>query len=590
MKNSKHYYLTFKRLIFATIGITVSTVFTGGKSHAQQEGKIVNEPFLPQINRMVINEIMADPTPVTGLPDAEWIELFNQSEVPLRLMNWKIRVGTVQKILPDSLLPAGEYVVVCSSLTAPEMRKFGRTIVLESFPALRNSGNLVLLKDEENNTVDSIQYSDKWYMDASKREGGWSLERIDPSRDCGQALNWRASQDPGGGTPGRRNSIFRENRDLTPPGISSATVIHPQAVEIRFSECMDTRTTGNKLNFHLSEGLGHPDSLSLSGEETIRLSWKNPLAVNLKYLLTTRNLTDLCGNGLTGNEIGICRIVLKTGDLLINEILFDPWPGGSDFIEIYNNSEQEIPLDKIIAGSRNPTGAISNTVPLSGTQHSIPPGEVRALTTDTSGIFRFYPSSFHHSLFQVSRLPAFNNDKGTVVLLSDSLSILDELTYSVEMHSPLMVDPEGISLERVSPERAASDPGNWHSAASAAGFATPGYKNSQFCTQPGKRTRLHFSQDHISPNYDGYMDELVIGYELPSPGWFMTCRVFNASGILQFCLINNALAGTSGKLIWNGKNERGQLLQPGPYLMHMELFHLSGQKESHRKVVVLTAR
>jgi len=584
MKKLVNHYLTFNRLILSTIGIF--GVFIN--LLAQNSQKPLAFQSLTTGTGIVINEIMADPTPVVGLPDTEWIELYNKGNFPVRLKDWKIAVGVNFKLLPDSVIPADQYAILCSAIAAPEMRKFGRTIALPSFPALRNSGNQIVLKDAGNVMVDSIDYSDRWYGVPAKKEGGWSLERIDPERTCGQALNWKASEDPSGGSPGRLNPVYQPNSDTTPPWITSTSVINPQKVEIRFSEWMNPLMIRNKMNYSLPSGFGNPDSIYLSDEKTVVLFWGKRLEGNITYRLKTANLTDLCGNLLNGNEADICLTILKEGDLLINEILFDPWPGGADFLEIWNKTKQSVPLDKIVVATRDVTGVLKSFVSFDHEGLMINPDGLMALTTDTISLKQLYFAREPQVVRQVSRLPAFNNDKGSVVLLSDSLTVLDELHYTSEMHHPLLLDPEGVSLERISPDKPAADPFNWHSAASAAGYATPGSTNSQYCPRRTGKTKITFLQTYISPNQDGVNDELVIQYETPAPGWMMTCHVFDASGRLYMILRNNMLSGISGEFSWNGRDEQDHQLPPGPCIVNFEMFNLSGEKENHKKVMVIT--
>jgi hypothetical protein len=44
---------------------------------------------------------------------------------------------------------------------------------------LTGSGTSVVLYNKEGQLVEYVNYSDSWYNDESKNEGGWSLERID---------------------------------------------------------------------------------------------------------------------------------------------------------------------------------------------------------------------------------------------------------------------------------------------------------------------------------------------------------------------------------------------------------------------------
>lgn len=43
---------------------------------------------------VLIHEIMADPSPIVGLPNAEYVELRNTSSQPIELFRWKIDNGT----------------------------------------------------------------------------------------------------------------------------------------------------------------------------------------------------------------------------------------------------------------------------------------------------------------------------------------------------------------------------------------------------------------------------------------------------------------------------------------------------------------
>src|SRR5215467_5446962 len=84
---------------------------------------------------VVIDEIMADPSPQIGLPNNEWIELKNTSNQPIDLQGWRIGDATSQSgAMPDFSLQPDSFVIVCSGSAMSAMSAFGTTISVTSFP------------------------------------------------------------------------------------------------------------------------------------------------------------------------------------------------------------------------------------------------------------------------------------------------------------------------------------------------------------------------------------------------------------------------------------------------------------------------
>ncbi len=42
---------------------------------------------------------MADPSPVVGLPEVEFLEIYNRTEYPIDLSNWILKMGDEEKYL-----------------------------------------------------------------------------------------------------------------------------------------------------------------------------------------------------------------------------------------------------------------------------------------------------------------------------------------------------------------------------------------------------------------------------------------------------------------------------------------------------------
>jgi len=330
--------------------------------------------------------------------------------------------------------------------------------------------------------------------------------------------------------------------------------------------------------------------VTISVERNVLLAWNRALTCNDSYDLLFENLSDQCGNLLDKNQVEVAWISIEKGDVVINEILFNPWPQGSDFVEIYNVSSKKIESRRLLLATRDDKGQLKNLISLEGAGTVLEQGAYLAVTADSEAVFSGYHTLCRPCIRQLPSMPPYNNDKGCAVLLGDSLQILDEFTYSEKMHHPLLHTVEGVSLERIHPGGSGQSPNNWHSASSECGFATPGYQNSQYQEEPVKKTEIIFEQTAFSPNGDGYNDELHILYKTILPGWMANCRIFDRSGRLIFKLLDNSMLGTSGIIHWNGEDESGHKLPCGPYVVLIELFDLNGKNERYKKAVILTEK
>jgi Lamin Tail Domain len=173
---------------------------------------------------VVINEIMADETPQVGLPAAEFIELYNNSTKNLDLAGWTISDGSSTATLSTLILTPGQYVILCATTQVVNFTSYGTTLGVTSIPSLNNAGDPLTLKNNLGTTIDYVNYSDTWYNDGTKDDGGWTLEQINPNAGCLNASNWSASNDVAGGTPGAVNSIYNTTPDVTPPTIVSSNL------------------------------------------------------------------------------------------------------------------------------------------------------------------------------------------------------------------------------------------------------------------------------------------------------------------------------------------------------------------------------
>ena len=372
-----------------------------------------------------------------------------------------------------------------------------------------------------------------------------------------------------------------------------------QNVEIRLeaSETGSSTSTSNKyLKAFFRMNTGIETLFATNGENTG--NWGTAVSMQSGISGDSVQIVVKIANQYSSDKVILDHISVKAeekkyppaepGDVVINEVLFNPFPGGNDFVEIYNRSTREISVNKLFLASRDKNLKLSQVYSLAGKKMVLLPGNYLAVTNDTTRIFPFYWIECRGCFQQISQIPSFNDDEDYVVLLNENQEILDELFYSEKMHNPFVANPEGISLERVSFNRPASEAGNWASASTVAGYATPGYQNSQQENQDLNRPKIMFSPDAFSPNHDGFNDEYCIDYLLEKSGYMANVTIFDSSGRFVVDLAKNEILGTQGKIIWNGEDKTGQRQQTGVYVVLLEIYHTNGKIYHFKDGVVLT--
>ena len=278
------------------------------------------------------------------------------------------------------------------------------------------------------------------------------------------------------------------------------------------------------------------------------------------------------------------------GDILISEVLFDPYPGGVDFVELYNQSEKDIRLDHLFLSARDADANLQKIICLATQEIFFPSKSYLVLSEDEKKVLVFYDTTCPECFLKLPAIPAFNNDAGNVVLLNDSLEVVDEMRYSTSMHHSLLVDTEGVSLERISFDQEALDRSNWVSAAAPARFATPGFENSMAENAVSDHDMILLEPRSFSPNGDGYKDYLSISYRFKSPDYVANLKIFDWHGMPVCDLVRNEPVGTSGEWIWTGKQKDGKRSRLGVYIVLLELYDQNGMVKRFKKACSITDR
>lgn len=568
-----------------TYNLIVSTMedVSGNDTVNQSTNFVYFVPEIPVAGDVIITEIFPDPTPVIGLPELEFVEVFNRSGKYFDLTGWKLGDASADGTVLSGVLGPGEYKVLCASSSQPF---FPNSIAVSSFPSLNNAGDDVVLKDNLNVELDRVSYTDAWYQDDAKADGGYTLERINPNLICSSAANWKASTSGTGGTPGLQNSVFSNAPDVSAPMLENVFAEAPNVLTLVFSEPMDAASLQN-AGMVAETGLTETNRFVL-GSQPMEMSFlfTPNFAPSQTYSFTLSNVEDCAGNTANFEGEFILPDLPAAGDVVINEILFDPVTGGSDYVEVYNRSNKVFDLfEWQLANLSNDTIANKKKI----LDHKIlKPGEYVCVTADKNQVVSYYPSSVGGQILE-SELPSYNNDSGTVILLTDFV-VLDRVSYSDDWHFSLLDSKDGKSLERLNALDLSNNASNWHTAAESVGFGTPGKENSQFVplSEAGDFT---LPNKVFSPDNDGFEDVLQMRYSMEETELLGTIHIFDDNGRLVRKLMENEYLGTEGMIAWDGVNDEGTKASIGQYIVVFEAFQPNGGAQfAARKVCVLAGK
>jgi hypothetical protein len=543
---------------------------------------------------VLITEVFPDPTPVIGLPQSEFIELKNVSATPFNLKDWRISDGNSSSSIPvNFILQPDSVVILCTSSAAIIYGIYGSSIGISNFPALDNDADLVSIRSKEGYLIHAISYNKAWYQNDLKSNGGWTLEIIDTNNPCAGSINWKASADPSGGTPGKRNSSNGNNPDGIAPALLRTHSFDSITIIAVFDETIDSLSASLVTNYHLNKNIQPVVAIPIGPLFTeVILKFKNKLISNTVYDLTAQNISDCSGNtiGIRNKAKAGLPVIADTSDIAINEILFNPKHDGFDFVEFYNKSRKIFDLKELFVANRNATGILINIKQISGTPLLFFPEDHVVITENTQWLNQNYIIKNPENIIELSALPSLPDDKGTIVITNLTGTSIEELKYDSKWHFALIDNDEGISLERIDYHQPANHKDNWTSAASTAGFATPGYRNSQFKVDQQLQGMVSASPKVFSPDNDGYDDFATIQYQMTTTGYVANITIFDVGGRAVKYLVKNATLALQGSFRWDGLDDKLQQLPVGIYIVFTEVFDLKGKTKRFKNALTLARK
>jgi len=477
MEKDKEYTLEFEGIYTGEFKYYGDVPWTSLYGTKEPEG-----PDPADYGSILINEIMADPKGIAGLPETEYVELFNNTSTDISLKGWSFIYDGKPTLLNDNIIPSGSYLVLYREGRDITIGEKGIKMPLSKFPAqLANNGKALQIQDGTGRVIDEVTYE--------KAKPGIAWERHDEE--------WFLSTDERGGTPGEANS-----------------------------------TPGDKPNK------------------------PNPSL----------------------------DIFAKPGEIVFNELLPNPYPDGSEYIELYNRTDVDISLSDLCIATRKTDGTLSTQYSLSEIPVLIKSRDYLLLTRSKDGVTGYYRIQSPYNIHEI-KLPVLNNTGATLVLFRpEDETIIDEVSYSFKWHSSSVKEEKGVALERIDPDKGTQDATNWTSASETSGYGTPGYLNSQFgISNPNPNNTSGIEK----PAYSKETGLYSILYYLDQPGYNCKASIFDLSGRKVGDIANNDLMGMSGELIWDGIGSNGSRLKTGLYILYIELYHTSGKVKKHKEVFLI---
>lgn len=531
---------------------------------------------------VAISEIMADPNPPVGLPDAEYIELYNKGKDMLNLEGWSLHInGKISRFEGGNILPSS-YTVVTSPAGGELLKRFGNVAMLSNFEGLPNGGGDIAVTNSHGKLVASAFYTDALQQGAAV-EGGVSLERIDLNSIAGGDDVWTLSKDSKGGTPCAANSVAGVIVDTEPPRIEKLRVEGVNQLEIVFNEPVMVDPGITILLNKVSDKAAIAHDIFNPRVLTIKTSMN--MLSNVQNFIRINGLSDYAGNRFSDEIIVMPGGKLLKGSILINEILFNPEQGISDYVEMVNVSGSPIDLANVGIARRNAEGVVTEMVSLSKSYKILLPNQLVVACETPEAIASRYSVNDKTTFIKVAALPSFPNDAGVVVLVDLSGNVLDEMSYSERMHFKMLPTFKGVSLERLSVKA-----NQWMSASKEVGYGTPGKPNSQQLNSGASTKRFKMASENISPDNDGYNDYLTIEYQLSQAGGMGNVTIFSSTGMVVKRLIRNELWGTEGVVTWDGVADSGMRVSRGLYIAYIQVTFPGGTSIVDRLVFAVVYR
>jgi hypothetical protein len=365
---------------------------------------------------IAFSEIMWKPAPRADGKNLEFLEIYNSNPWFQDISDYQITCADMNYTFPvGTTIPGGAYLVIAAAPADIES-VYGITNILGPYTgSLKHSETLKLL-DEQTNVLLTVPYTDVFPWPVATGGTGHSLVLSYPTYGEGDSRAWDIS-DGVGGSPGQmdpftpsplRNVVINEilphtenpavpqfielynhstnsvnvsgciltddpttNKFVIPPGTMIGPAGFVAFTQSQFSFTLNGQ--GETLYFIKPDGSRVLDAVQFGAQSDGISYGRWPDGANDFYAFTT-------------NTPGTNNSTIVIGDIVINELMYDPISGNDDdqYIELYNQGTNTVSL----AGWQFTSGA-SFIFP---TNASVGPQGYVVIGKNTTELFSKYPN------------------------------------------------------------------------------------------------------------------------------------------------------------------------------------------------------
>ncbi|MFQ6091529.1 MAG: lamin tail domain-containing protein [bacterium] len=258
----------------------------------------------------------------------------------------------------------------------------------------------------------------------------------------------------------------------------------------------------------------------------------------------------------------------------INEIMYAPESGEPEWVEIYNRGDGPVDLKGwTIEDSDSTRPRLLTAVPM-----ELAPDGYVLIVQDLADFLSLHPNVLCPVLKPLSGWPRLNNDEDRIVLRDSTRALIDRVAYEGRWGGG-----DGKSLERINPSWASEEPESWSTSVSDS-KSTPCAQNSIYASSFVRKASL-------SVDPDPFEGETTISYELTVPTAIVKLEVYDIRGRLVRRLIDQESSGSTGEVVWTGRDDRNRRLRMGVYILYLEAMNAQmGVLDRAKKSVTLARR